>query len=130
MASGSPSSRRHTSTTAARFSSVSRKLPGAAGESAPEIGGNPDRQPGLAYSARADQADQSRGGQRPPGLGQFIAAANETRCLGRQVARSPGGLGHASKVLWPPATELIRLRPDSVLTQCWYGWPCLARCLP
>ena len=75
--------------------------PGSRGETVLEVGRDTDRQPGLAHSARTDQANQTRGRQLPPGLGQLVAAAEETRRLGGQVAGSLSGPGHAPKVLSP-----------------------------
>jgi hypothetical protein len=73
--------------------------PGAPGESSPEIGGDTDRQPSFAHATRTDQADQARGGQLPPGLGQLVMATDETSRLCRQVTESLGALGHIPKVL-------------------------------
>jgi hypothetical protein len=49
-------------------------------------------------ASRADQADQTRGGQLLPDLGQLTATSDKARRLGGQVARSVSELGHCTTV--------------------------------
>ena len=65
-----------------------------------QTGPDPDREAGLADTARADEADQAGRGQLLPEFSKLTATADEARRFSRQVARAAGGPGHGeSKVL-------------------------------
>ena len=68
--------------------------PRAAGEAASKVRRGPDRQPGLADTARSDQADQAGGRQLLAQLGDLAAPADEAGRFGRQVAGPASGPGH------------------------------------
>ena len=61
--------------------------PHPAGKRPSQLGGGPQRQPGLADPADPGQRHQPGPGQQPPDLGQLTAAAGEAGQLGRQIPR-------------------------------------------
>src|SRR5262245_55523383 len=81
--------------------------PGAVAESAAQVTGQADRQPGLADAPRPDQADDASVGELLLDLRQFVSAADEGAHLGRDVASAPGGPRHSLECTRP----LYPIRP-------------------
>jgi len=87
--------------------------PGAVPEAASETGADPDRKPGLADAARADEADQAGRCELLSELGKLTATADEARRFGRKVARAAGGPGHGESTLLRTVAPLpVNERPD------------------
>jgi hypothetical protein len=82
--------------------------PGAVREPPREPGRRPQRQPRLADSARPDQADQPRGRQPRPELGELAASTDEATGLCGKVSAVARGRGHTTSK--PPVRRGLNAR--------------------